>query len=125
MTDIVEKLKEIDTLPINRNVEEVSRELSVWLRKNYALRKEAAAEIAALREANAWCDDMSKAPKDGSDVLVAVNGRTIIASWFDHWEYDQYRKPGPGWVAPGGRVVDPTAWRALPQPDMRKEDDNI
>lgn len=107
--------------PVNNA--DFSRQARLW---DDCLRHARLALEAAERAA--WCDDMSKAPKD-----------EIIDVWLGDAEPDDvafYCTPGtrrsPGWAWENGKwrpvtglnlttFVQPTHWRHLPEPPQQKE----
>lgn len=69
-----------------------------------------------------WNDDMSKAPRDRSAILLVTNtGRVTVGHWLDN---SQTSWPWVGWSTDAGPFAEGriTHWRPLPAPPSRSTD---
>ena len=69
-----------------------------------------------LREQDAWCFDMDKAPRDRTEVDLIVNGKRLTNCWYDpvlrEWCYIRCGYfDSLGEATKGGKIQ---AWRHLP-----------
>ena len=81
-------------------------------------------------DANGWCHDMNKAPRDGTPLLLfssiaLAQGRLVKRGGcaVDFWHDPKRDDCGfTGWGKFNQQYWPPTAWRPLPLPPVKEQD---